>query len=104
VLPPVAPSWPAATGAPPPYSPYIAGTIDDYSRQLGNYAQRPSNIGQAQRLWQASGLAEDLFVAHLHTAYTRTRAAQGKQGTGQIGNKMAYFFEGLRDLLDLESG
>jgi len=34
----------------------------------------------------------------LHEARRVVRTYQGKQGTGQIGNKMAYYFAVLADL------
>jgi hypothetical protein len=36
----------------------------------------------------------------VQVARRRTRQAQGAQGLGQIENKMAYFFEVLRDLVE----
>ncbi len=37
----------------------------------------------------------------IQEARRRTRQAQGAQGSGQITNKMAYFFEVLRDLVEV---
>jgi len=73
----------------------------DFSRELGDAPHGPANVTQALRLWSASGLQEDLFVERLYTARARTRTAQGRQGHGHIGNRMAYFFVVLRDLLNL---
>ncbi len=57
-----------------------------------------SNVTQALRLWQASGLGEQGFTELLYEAKRLTRAYQGKQGLGTINNKMAYFFKTVRDL------
>lgn len=67
-----------------------------------------SNGTRARRLWAASGLAEDDFIALLHEAYRRTQenshrirksATEGLYGTK---NKMPYFFSVLRSLVDPE--
>jgi len=89
---------------PPPYSAYIAGVVLDHSRELGDGGHAPANITQALRLAQAAGCGEPAFVDALHTARARTRAYQGKQGTGQITRKMAYYFAVLRDLVGLAAG
>jgi len=94
---------PAPTPAPPtpysgPHSPYIAGVIFDHSSELGDRAHKAANSTQALRLWQVSGLGEEAFVTHLHEARRLVRAYQGKQGTGTIAHKMAYYFAVLADL------
>jgi len=81
-----------------PYSAYIAGIIKDHSTELGDSIHWPANVTQALRLWQASSLDEHTFVAQLHEARRVVRAYQGKQGTGTIAHKMAYYFTVLRDL------
>ena len=58
-----------------------------------------ANITQAHRLYAVVGGSEQAFVDLLYTARQRTRLAQGRQGQGFIINKMAYFFEVVRDLL-----
>jgi hypothetical protein len=88
-----------ASAASPRYSPYIAGVILDYSRELGDALHAAANATQAAHLWHESGLDEEAFVAQLHEAYARVRRYQGKQGLGYIENKMAYFFRTLRDVL-----
>ena len=85
----------------PRYSPYIAAVVLDHSRELGDGYHAPANITQALRLAQASGLPEQTFVDQLHTARQRVRTYQGKQGQGQLNNKMAYYFVVLRDLCGL---
>lgn len=84
---------------PLPQSLFINAVISDYSRELGDEPHLLANITQALRLWRESGRGEADFVAHLHAAKQRTRLAQGKQGTGVIHNKMAYYFSVLRSLL-----
>jgi len=85
----------------PPYSPYIAAVVLDHSRELGDSFHAPANITQALRVAQAAGLPEQAFVDLLHTARQRVRLYQGKQGQGQLANKMAYYFVVLRDLCSL---
>ncbi len=87
-----------ATHATGPHSPYLAGIIFDHSIELGDSAHKAANSTQAHRLWQASGLGEEAFVALLHEARQRVRTYQGKQGTGSISNRMAYYFRCLADL------
>ena len=85
--------------APVPYSPYIAGVVLDYSRELGDTGGGPANVRQALRLRQESCLGETEFVGHLHEARRRVRYYQGAQGAGSIANKMAYFFRVLESLV-----
>ncbi len=89
---------------PPPYSPYIAAVVLDHSRELGDRFHAPANVTQALHLAAAAGLPEQAFVETLHTARARVRTYQGKQRAGQIGNKMAYYFVVLRDLVGLGVG
>ena len=71
----------------------------DYSREFGDTIHELSNITQAMNIWLERGIAEDEFVGRLHEARTLTRSYQNKQGSGFIGNKMAYFFSVLRSLV-----
>ncbi|MDQ2809590.1 MAG: hypothetical protein M3Z04_22170, partial [Chloroflexota bacterium] len=80
---------------------YLAGVIQDHSRELGDSPHWAANVTQAHRLWQASGLDEATFVALLHTARQQVRQGQGQQGTGIITNKMGYYFRCLTDLAGL---
>ncbi len=80
----------------PLYSPYIAATVLDYSRELGD-ANPTSNVTQALRLWQGSGLDEEAFVGALRTAKLTVRSAQAHG----VANKGAYWFRVLRDQLAL---
>ncbi len=80
----------------PPYSPYIALVVLDLSRELGD-ANGPSNVTQALRLWQASGLDERGFVEVLQTA---RRAVRGAQAHG-VANKGAYWMAVVRDPLGI---
>jgi len=86
-----------------PYSPYVAGVILDHSRELGDSVHAPANVTQAHLLWQAGGRDENTFVAQLHEARRLVRKGQGKQGTGTIANKMAYYFTVLRDLTESDA-
>ena len=82
----------------PIYSPYIAATVLDYSRELGD-ANPASNVTQALRMWQASGLDEESFVGALRTAKLTVRKAQAHG----VVNKGAYWFRVLSDQLALGS-
>src|SRR5689334_14178440 len=84
----------------PPYSPYIAGVVLDFSRELGDVVHGVSNVTQALRLHAAAGRSEQEFVDLLYEARKRTRQYQGRQGLEMIENKMAYFFRVVRDLLN----
>jgi hypothetical protein len=78
----------------PPYSPYIAQVVLDLSRELGDL-NALSNVTQALRLWQMSGLDEEAFVAALYEAKLSVRKAQAHG----VANKGAYWFKTLRDRL-----
>jgi hypothetical protein len=93
-----------ADAAPPPYSPYVASVIADFSAELGDPVHVFANVTQALRLWQGSGLDEQEFVGLLYEAKRLTRNYQGKQGLGGISNKMAYFFRVARDLAERGQG
>jgi hypothetical protein len=71
----------------------------DLSRELGDQAHELSNMSQANRLWQESGLDEATFVALMQEARARTRRAQGGQGAGLIANRASYYFQVLRGLV-----
>ena len=94
---PPAPQENEETNGRPPYSPYIAAVIFDFSKELGDALHGPSNVTQALRLWQQSGHAEEAFVAACQTAKRNLRQAQAHG----VGNKMAYFFAALRRELGL---
>lgn len=88
---------------PPPYSPYIASVISDFSNDLNDPSHIISNVTQALRLWSATGLGEQPFTDLLYEAKRITRTYQGKNGLQGIDNKMAYFFRVLRDLCSTRS-
>jgi hypothetical protein len=90
----------AGNGPTLPASSYIGGVVMDYSRELGDEQHVAANITQALRLYQSSSLPEETFVNLLHEARRRTRQYQGRQGVGVIENKMAYFFQILRSLVE----
>ncbi|MGA7732598.1 MAG: hypothetical protein WCD37_15165, partial [Chloroflexia bacterium] len=83
---------------PPPYSPYIASVISDFSHELNDPSHIISNVTQALRLWSTSDLNEQQFTDLLYEAKRLTRTYQGKNGLHGIDNKMAYFFRVARDL------
>jgi AraC-like DNA-binding protein len=87
---------------PPPYSPYIASVISDFSLELNDPTHIISNVTQALRIWQTSQMNEEEFTQLLYEAKRLTRTYQGKNGLAGIGNKMAYFFKVVRDLCSEE--
>jgi len=72
--------------------PQIAAIMEDFSKEMNDFDHTPSNISQATRLFQQTGISLDAYFTLLYAARTKTRKATG------IGNRMAYFFEVLRDL------
>ena len=81
-------------------SAYVAAVVMDFSRELDDPTHTAANVTQALRLHAADGRSEQAFVALLYEARRRTRQAQGQQGQGMVANKMAYFFQVLRRLVD----
>ncbi|MFL5732566.1 MAG: hypothetical protein ACJ78Q_05135 [Chloroflexia bacterium] len=81
------------------YSPYIAAIAADFSRELGDSAHEASNMRQALNLWQASGLQDQEFVELMHEARKLTRRYQSRPTWDAMRNKMAYYFQALRDLV-----
>lgn len=88
----------ATRPAHPPYSPYIAQVITDFSNELQDSGHVIENVSQALRLWRDSGLDDREFVELLYEAKRRTRLGQSKGGARGLSNKMAYYFTCLRDL------
>ena len=93
---------------PPPAPPQIAAHIEQVSDEFHDEDHVRPNIGQAVRLWQASGLDAAVFADRLLEARTITkRRVVHKPASGELGefglrNKMPYFFSVLRDLLGLQ--
>ena len=96
-----------ARGRPPKVAPYVAQLLTDWSSELHDAEHTPSNISQAMRLYTASGLSEESFVARLYEAraITKQRGNISKDAHGDslpgLKNKMPYYFAVLRDLLGL---
>ncbi|MEO8288789.1 MAG: hypothetical protein ABI670_20410 [Chloroflexota bacterium] len=89
----------SATDSRPPYSMYIAQVASDFSQELQDAEHIVSNVTQALRLWQSSGLDEHAFVQVMYEAKTRTRKYQTRPHWDALNNKMSYFFKVLRDLV-----
>lgn len=70
--------------------PQIAAILSDFSKEMQDYDHTASNITQATRLYAQAGCSLDTYFTVLYAARTRTRKATG------VGNRMAYFFEVLR--------
>src|SRR5207237_2609785 len=66
----------------PPYSPYVAAIITDFSHELNDTTHIISNVTQALRIWQQSGVDEQSFTEVLYEAKRLTRSYEGKQGLG----------------------
>ena len=94
-------------GRPPTPTPYIEQLLTDWSSELHDAEHTRSNITRAMRLYRASGLPEESFVAKLYEARSITKQrgniSKDAQGDGLPGlkNKMPYYFAVLRDLLGL---
>jgi len=94
---------------PPKLPPYLEGLVRRYSEELHDDEHIPQNLGQAGRLWKASGWGEASFGQALTEAKEITlRRDIKKRATvgGEIGarNKMPYYFTVLRDLLGMKQG
>jgi hypothetical protein len=94
-------------GRPPKAPESIAALIEEFSGEFHDGEHTRSNVGQAARLWKASGLAEAAFCQAMYDArsttkqYDITKRATGDAGTWGLRNKMPYFFEVLRDKLGM---
>jgi hypothetical protein len=90
-------------------SPEIESQIQRLSDEFHDGDHAKSNIGQAVRLWHASGLDEADFADRLREARSITKCrvvhkpADGELGELGLRNKMPYFFTVLRDLLGLQA-
>jgi hypothetical protein len=93
----------------PESTPYIEALITQFSSEFHDEHALDSNLGQAARLYRASGLPEDQFVARLYEARSITKdrgnitkPAQGQAGELGLRNRGAYYFKVLRDLLGMK--
>jgi hypothetical protein len=91
---------------------YLEQVIGDISRELDHPLRRTadeqalearSNIAQARRLWEVSGLLVEEFVTLMLEARRRTQMAKGKQGLRRLARPMAYFFRVLERSLAAEA-
>ncbi len=95
-------------GKAPQATDWIRAEVERYSDELHDLEHFPQNIGQAARLFAASGLSEAAFCQLMGEARSITKGATiRKRATGpggEIGfrNKMPYFFKVLRDLLGMK--
>lgn len=92
---------------PPRLSPYLEDLVIRYSEELHDEDHIPQNLGQAGRLWKASGWSEIALGQALTEAKAITLKRDIKKRAsvgGEYGtrNKMPYFFKVLRDLLGLK--
>ena len=89
-------------------SPEIEAQIQRLSDEFHDGDHVKPNVGQAVRLWRASGLDEAAFADRLLEARSITKRrvvhkpADGEPGQLGLRNKMPYFFTVLRDLLGLQ--
>jgi len=95
-------------GRPPKAPPAIEAYVEQFSSEFHDDDHIPSNVGQAARLWKASGTSEDHFVQVMYEARTITKKRgniekRAKDG-GEYGvrNRMPYYFSVLRDLLGMK--
>ncbi|MCC7106242.1 MAG: hypothetical protein IT307_13955 [Chloroflexi bacterium] len=99
------PTGKTSRGRPPKATEQIRYWISKYSEEFHDEALE-SSIGQAARLWKASGQPESAFCALIGEAASRTKQAgmiekRSKQYP-TLRNKMPYFFSCLRQLLGVE--
>ena len=92
---------------PPKLPPYLEDVVSRYSQELHDDEHIAQNLGQAGRLWKASGRSEASFRQALAEAREITlRRDIKKRATigGEIGarNKMPYYFKVLRDVLGMK--
>jgi len=92
---------------PPKLPPYLEDVVSRYSQELHDDEHIAQNLGQAGRLWKASGWSEASFGQALAEAKEITlRRDVKKRATigGEIGarNKMPYYFKVLRDVLGMK--
>ena len=96
-------------GRPPKATEQIEAVVEQISGEFHDGDHLPSNIGQAARLWKASGLSEAAFVSRLFEArsITKQRGDIKKRASGEAGewgmrNRMPYYFAVVRDLLGMK--
>ena len=92
---------------PPKLPPCLEDVVSRYSQELHDDEHIAQNLGQAGRLWKASGWSEASFGQALAEAKEITlRRDIKKRATvgGEIGarNKMPYYFKVLRDVLGMK--
>jgi hypothetical protein len=97
-------------GRPPKATEQIEVVLEEISGEFHDAEHLPSNIGQAARLWKASGLSEGAFVSKLYEARSITKdygmsihkKASGEAGEVGLRNRMPYFFAVVKDLLGMK--
>jgi phage replication O-like protein O len=103
------PGTPARRGRPPKVTEWIQAEVERFSDELHDSEHLPQNVGQAARLWKASGLSESAFCQLMGEAravtkqYNVKKRAPGQAGELGLRNKMPYFFKVLRDLLGMKT-
>ncbi|MCC6176138.1 MAG: hypothetical protein IT305_12600 [Chloroflexi bacterium] len=90
---------------PPP--PYLENVVSRYSQELHDEEHVAKNLGQAGRLWGASGWSEASYGQVLTEAKAITiRRGMEKRATvgGEVGarNKMPYYVKDMRDVLGMK--
>jgi hypothetical protein len=99
-------------GRPPRATEQIEAVLEQISGEFHDEEHLRSNVGQAARLWRASGLSEADFVGRLYEARSITKdrgttiqkPATGEAGEWGMRNRMPYFFAVVRDLLGMKGG
>lgn len=84
---------------------FIKITLEQFSRDLGDYEHTASNIGQAFRLYESTSGDPDTFMALLDEAKAKARTRTNikkKNSKGDI-NRMPFFFACLRKSLSIEA-
>lgn len=80
---------------------FIRNIMADFSRDLGDHGHIPSNIGQAAKIYQRSGVTEETFIQALYEARSAAKKATQIKHLNSYGNpnRMPYFFRCLSGVL-----
>ena len=94
---------------PPKITPRIEQFITEWTREFHDEESLRSNLSQAAKLWERSGLPEAAFCQILGEARLVTKQqgnihkrAGGEAGRMGLRNRMPFFFVVARDLLGLK--
>jgi hypothetical protein len=73
-------SFPSERGRPPQRTEWIQAEVERYSDELHDSDHIPQNVGQAARLWKASGLTKAAFCQLMEEARSIAKGDKSKSG------------------------